>query len=318
MTALDRLDLDNRIPAIRERVPVAEILSEHGHEPAKRTGTTSSYHCPLVGHEDRDPSFTVTGDRWRCWSACDRGGDVIDLVVELDGGPKAGVIERLARRIGLERPERAPRPRTTAPAHLHRVLARFIDQRGWAPEVEEALGLTVVLDAYGSPRIRFPFTPDGRWWQDRATSENAKLRWLSPKGTTPYPYQAHRVLTLGQATGGCFITEGISDAVSFLSWWPDVAVVGIPGSGLFKPAWAPAFAGLSAFVVADNDLSGAKMRGSVARHLEGVASRIYDVQVPERHKDVDEWSQSAGDRFPEELYAITDMLDASPALGVTA
>ena len=213
-------------------MPVAEILSEHGHEPAKRTGTTSSYHCPLVGHEDRDPSFTVTGDRWRCWSACDRGGDVIDLVVELDGGPKAGVIERLARRIGLERPERAPRPRTTAPAHLHRVLARFIDQRGWAPEVEEALGLTVVLDAYGSPRIRFPFTPDGRWWQDRATSENAKLRWLSPKGTTPYPYQAHRVLTLGQATGGCFITEGISARGEFF------VVVARCGRGRHSGQWA--------------------------------------------------------------------------------
>ena len=37
--------------------------------------------CPLPGHDDRTPSFTVypETDSWYCFGACQRGGDVVDL-----------------------------------------------------------------------------------------------------------------------------------------------------------------------------------------------------------------------------------------------
>lgn len=41
--------------------------------------------CPL--HSEKTPSFQVSADyqNWHCWGACDKGGDVIDLVREVEG-----------------------------------------------------------------------------------------------------------------------------------------------------------------------------------------------------------------------------------------
>ena len=40
------------------------------------------YLCPF--HNDRDPSLSVKGSHWRCWS-CNESGDVIDFVRKLHG-----------------------------------------------------------------------------------------------------------------------------------------------------------------------------------------------------------------------------------------
>ena len=43
--------------------------------------------CPLPGHTDTDPSFGIAedGQSWRCYGACDTGGDVIAFVMAMDG-----------------------------------------------------------------------------------------------------------------------------------------------------------------------------------------------------------------------------------------
>jgi replicative DNA helicase len=43
--------------------------------------------CPLPGHEDIAPSFSISADgrSWHCYGACDKGGDVIAFVMALDG-----------------------------------------------------------------------------------------------------------------------------------------------------------------------------------------------------------------------------------------
>jgi hypothetical protein len=56
--------------------------------------------CPL--HDERTPSFVVTPGRgWRCFGACDAGGDVIDLVQRLDGVGFREAVRRLAVRTGV-------------------------------------------------------------------------------------------------------------------------------------------------------------------------------------------------------------------------
>ena len=55
------------------------ILSERGFFPAKEQPKSTKdrylFHCPLPGHEDSDPSFSVHADgiRWNCWT-CGGGG----------------------------------------------------------------------------------------------------------------------------------------------------------------------------------------------------------------------------------------------------
>ena len=74
----------DRIAQLKQQVSIVAIageatkLSGHGN---KRTGR-----CPFPDHEDRNPSFSVDGDKglYHC-HGCKRGGDVIDFVQELYG-----------------------------------------------------------------------------------------------------------------------------------------------------------------------------------------------------------------------------------------
>ena len=89
---------EDRIREIKRRIPIEAVLSERGHDPAHRSSEKLSYRCPLPGHDDRNPSFTVNRETWRCWSQCDRGGDVIHLVVAIAGGVEAiGTLANPAR-----------------------------------------------------------------------------------------------------------------------------------------------------------------------------------------------------------------------------
>lgn len=51
--------------------------------------------CPF--HPDKHPSFTIKGERWKCWS-CGEGGDVIDFTAKYYGLDIKGAIKLLAGR----------------------------------------------------------------------------------------------------------------------------------------------------------------------------------------------------------------------------
>ena len=125
--------LEDRIPALLERLDLEAEVERRAGPPTRVSGGTATFHCPNRDHPDKMPSFTVKDGRWRCWSACDRGGDVIDLVAWLDGLTKGEAIEELARRVGLER-QTLPRPaqpaRTLTPDAAERLLCSFLNGRG--------------------------------------------------------------------------------------------------------------------------------------------------------------------------------------------
>jgi hypothetical protein len=67
--------------------------------------------CPLPGHEDKTPSFTVypESNSWFCFGACLRGGDVVDLAAAAWGygrGEMATAAADLLREFGREIPDR--------------------------------------------------------------------------------------------------------------------------------------------------------------------------------------------------------------------
>lgn len=174
------MTLDDRIPQILERVDLPALVVNEGGGESSRPDT---YHCPNPPHEDRKPSFTVKAGRWKCWSACDESGDAIDLLVWLRGMTKAEAIETLAAMVGLERvdtglslgtvhrtlsgaanatPDPAFAPDAEPALPDGDLLTRWCRQRGWGPWIVEALGLSLVTDAYGRWRVRFPFRIDAR------------------------------------------------------------------------------------------------------------------------------------------------------------
>jgi hypothetical protein len=61
-------------------IDLADRLVAAGGGGWRRAGERRVARCPLPGHEDRSPSFTVYPDGgWHCFGACQRGGDVVDL-----------------------------------------------------------------------------------------------------------------------------------------------------------------------------------------------------------------------------------------------
>jgi DNA primase len=273
----------DRIVGVRERSDLLAEVVRHGGRIARHNGDKVTLHCPAPNHEDNDPSFTVEHGRFRCWSQCDKQGDVIDLIEWLEGCNTAEAINRLTQRHGMNRWHRES---GTLPAM--EILNRFLRDRGWGSQVVEALGLTVVRDGYGNPRVRFPFRLRGKvvHWQDRAL-ESARLRWLSARGTTPCPYEADRLVLAGER-GHVVVCEGLSDVAALVNIYEEPAVVGIPGVGGFKRAWAPAFAGLDVWVIADRDEAGDQLRARIDRALASVAS-VHHVLVPQPYSDLDEW-----------------------------
>ncbi len=60
-------------------IDLADLLCGPGR--MRRIGNRWVAKCPLPGHDERTPSFTVflETNSWYCFGACQRGGDVVDL-----------------------------------------------------------------------------------------------------------------------------------------------------------------------------------------------------------------------------------------------
>jgi DNA primase len=90
-------------------VDLAERLCGPGG--MRKVGDRWVARCPLPGHEDRTPSFTVytKTNSWFCFGACLRGGDVVDLAAAAWGygrGEMAMAAADLLHEFGHPIPER--------------------------------------------------------------------------------------------------------------------------------------------------------------------------------------------------------------------
>jgi hypothetical protein len=101
------------IDEAKVKVPVidlADLLCGPGK--MRRIGQRWVAKCPLPGHDERTPSFTVfrKTNSWYCFGACQRGGDVVDLAAAAWGygeGEMAMAAANLLHEFGHELP---PRP----------------------------------------------------------------------------------------------------------------------------------------------------------------------------------------------------------------
>jgi DNA primase len=91
-------------------IDLADLLCGPGQ--MRQVGERWVAKCPLPGHDERTPSFTVYAAKnsWFCFGACLKGGDVVDLAAAAWGygrGEMAMAAADLLREFGHEIP---PRP----------------------------------------------------------------------------------------------------------------------------------------------------------------------------------------------------------------
>jgi DNA primase len=88
------------VEAVRERSRIDEIVSEHVTLRSAGVGALKGL-CPF--HDEKTPSFNVRPSVgfYKCFG-CDKGGDVISFVMEIDHLTFAEAVERLAERVGIQ------------------------------------------------------------------------------------------------------------------------------------------------------------------------------------------------------------------------
>jgi DNA primase len=79
----------------------------------KKAGMRQVGSCPISGHEDATPSFTVYAEsgRWYCFG-CSRGGDLLDLFMAVEDWPEDAygpALAAMAQRFGVVLPQRSDR-----------------------------------------------------------------------------------------------------------------------------------------------------------------------------------------------------------------
>lgn len=76
-----------------KRLDCRDVIERDIGAPKKRGAKESRWPCPL--HGGTNANFAVWDTGWKCWSKCDKGGDVISWTMEWHGVDFKGAVERL-------------------------------------------------------------------------------------------------------------------------------------------------------------------------------------------------------------------------------
>ena len=111
------------IDDIKDRIDIVDVVSETVK--LRKSGRTHVGFCPFHSNT-RTPSFVVWPESgtWKCFGACNTGGDVFTFVMKRDGLEFREALELLAARTGVElpRPE-APQQAAEANERLREAVA---------------------------------------------------------------------------------------------------------------------------------------------------------------------------------------------------
>jgi len=99
----NKLLVSQIIEDIKSRVSIVSyIQDEYGIVMAQSGNGQYSTHCIMPGHLDNDPSFTANDEKglFKCWS-CGASGDIVTLVMRVEGLPFRSTIHKLAAYAGV-------------------------------------------------------------------------------------------------------------------------------------------------------------------------------------------------------------------------
>ncbi len=92
--------MDSVIEEIKTRLDIVDFINSY--VPLKRVGRNFRALCPF--HQEKTPSFIVSPERqiWRCFGACQEGGDVIKFYMKWENLTFFEAVKELAQKVGVE------------------------------------------------------------------------------------------------------------------------------------------------------------------------------------------------------------------------
>lgn len=105
---------------VLREIPIYEVARRYLPGEIQRKGSRWMARCPF--HDDRNPSFVVFADRWKCFG-CQARGDAVDLVARLYGLRPIEAARLIAGDFGIPLPGDSPQER--AKAQQRAILIRF-------------------------------------------------------------------------------------------------------------------------------------------------------------------------------------------------
>jgi DNA primase len=112
------------IEEIKSRIDIVDLVSEAGVK-LRHTGKNYTGFCPFHDNK-RTPAFVVWPESgtWRCFGACNEGGDIFKFVMKKDGVDFREAMQKLAARAGVEIKEyqRESPEQKEAYEHLRKLL----------------------------------------------------------------------------------------------------------------------------------------------------------------------------------------------------
>ncbi|MEK7209219.1 MAG: CHC2 zinc finger domain-containing protein, partial [Patescibacteria group bacterium] len=91
--------MTSTVEQVKSRLAITEVIG--GYLKLERAGANWRARCPF--HQEKTPSFFVSPARgtWHCFG-CNRGGDLISFVQEIENLDFVGTLKLLAERAGVE------------------------------------------------------------------------------------------------------------------------------------------------------------------------------------------------------------------------
>jgi DNA primase catalytic core len=160
----------DRIEELKHNVSILHLCADRGIELTRQGTDDYIGRCPLPGHEDEKPSFIVTPRKnlWHCMG-CDKGGSIIDLVMQLDGLAFRGAVGKLLASNGLvhlgaspaaaeaKEPAATIRPERAAQL-LERAVTVYAANYTESPEAKAYLEARGIADAGLADRHRIGYS----------------------------------------------------------------------------------------------------------------------------------------------------------------
>ena len=104
------------VDEVKERIDIADLVGETVK--LRKSGKNYTGFCPFHPNS-RTPAFVVFPDSgtWRCFGACNEGGDIFKFVMKREGLDFPEALRRLAERAGVELRPRSPEQDAAEEAH---------------------------------------------------------------------------------------------------------------------------------------------------------------------------------------------------------
>lgn len=205
------------IDEIKSRTDIVDLIGET--VTLKKSGHSFTGFCPFHTNT-HTPAFVVWPDSgtWKCFGACNTGGDIFSFVMKRDNSEFRDALEWLARRAGVELKPVTPEERETIrrerdhQASLDAVMvagAEFYQAQLWSSMGKGArdyVSMRGLCDEKHIRAIRWGFS----------ASNDALLKWLTKEH--PDMIKMAREIGLVRADGKDFTANSEGDTVSPNGW----------------------------------------------------------------------------------------------------